>query len=150
MTSLDLDGDISIENGNSILIATTDQAILVPYTGPEFQSYSDKNAPCNYWCRLPLSDRFFFCELSKYLRNPSFIISLWFPLTKEFTGMSKVSWICFLKIPENSPPASTIIIFGRPNGTKNLPKSHHTTWYDVISLNTLADSRPNPVIKKAC
>ena len=43
--SLDLAGYISIVNGNSLTIATTDQAISVPSTGPSFQAYSEKNKP---------------------------------------------------------------------------------------------------------
>ena len=49
VTSLDLDDDRPIGDGNSLLIATTDRKMSVPSTGPEFQAYHTKNNPCNYW-----------------------------------------------------------------------------------------------------
>ena len=48
VTSLDLDGDSSTGNRNYVPIATTDQAMSVPYTGTAFQTYSEKNTPCNH------------------------------------------------------------------------------------------------------
>ena len=46
---LDLAGDRSIGNGNSLPISTTYLATSIPYTGPEFQSYSANNTPFNHW-----------------------------------------------------------------------------------------------------
>ena len=47
--SLDLDLDRSIGNSNYLPIATTDQAMLAPSTGPALQAYSAKNNPSNNW-----------------------------------------------------------------------------------------------------
>ena len=126
--SLDLFGDISIGNGNYLLIDTTYRAMAVPYTGPVFQAYITKKTPCNHWWRLTLSAEFIFCNLFKYLQNPSFIIVLWFTLATECTGIIKFSWKFLLKIPSKIPSASTTIIFGSPNGTKKFSKSHCVAW----------------------
>ena len=62
---LNLAGDSSIGNGNSLPIATTDKSISVLSTGPAFQAYSAKNTPWKHWLRLPLSTYFIFCTLFK-------------------------------------------------------------------------------------
>ena len=90
--SLDLSGDRSIRNGKSLTIATTDQAISVPSTGPAYQYYNAKNTPCNYWWRLNLYTEFIFCTLFKYILKNSFITYLWWPLATSCNGISKVSW----------------------------------------------------------
>ena len=118
-------GDRSIGNSNSMLIATTDWSMPVPYTRPAFQSYSAKNTPCNHWWRLPLSAEFIFCTLFKCLWKPSFIISFWLYLEPKCTGISKIYWEVFLNIPEKLPSSSTTIIFGSPNITKHFPEAHH-------------------------
>ena len=97
VTPLDLSGDRSIGNENYLTIATTNQEISVPPTGPEFQAYRAKNAPCNHWWRLPLYAEFILCTLSNYQQNSSFLIVLWYPLATTCTGISKVSWNVFLK-----------------------------------------------------
>ena len=68
--SLDLYDDRSVENGNSLLIATTDKVMSVTYTGPEFQAYITNNTDCNHWWRMTLSTEFIFCKLFKYQHNP--------------------------------------------------------------------------------
>ena len=62
---LNLAGDSSIGNGNSLPIATTDKAMSVVSTGPAFPAYSAKDTPWNHWLRLPLSTDFIFCTLFK-------------------------------------------------------------------------------------
>ena len=47
--SLELAGDRSIVNGNSLLVDTTDKAVSVPSTGPLFHEFNSNNTPCNYW-----------------------------------------------------------------------------------------------------
>ena len=100
LPSLNLAGDRSIGNGNSLPIATTDCAMPVPSTGTELQAYSENIMPYNYWWRLPFSADFIFCTLFKHLWNPSFIIASWLPLETACTGIIRVSWKFFLNIPE--------------------------------------------------
>ena len=108
--SLDLYGNSSIENGNSLPIATTDWEILVPSTGPVFQAYNAKHSPWNHCWSLPLSSEFIFWALFKYLWDPSFLTDFWFLLANAFTGASRVSWKFFLDIPKKSASASKTII----------------------------------------
>ena len=61
--------------------------------------------------------------------------------------MGNVSWNFFLNTPETNPFASTKIIFGIPNGTKNFLKSHRDTYYDVIYFIPLDDHNPNPTMQ---
>ena len=44
------------------------------------------------------------------------------------------------------PSASTTLIFEIPIGTKNFPKPHHVTWYDVVGFSLLDVPILNPVI----
>ena len=44
---LELAGDRSIKNGNSLPMATTDQVMLVLSDSRAFQTYSANNTPCN-------------------------------------------------------------------------------------------------------
>ena len=122
--SLDLADDRSIGYGNSLPIDTTYREMSVPSTGPAFQAYSANNTPYNHWWRLTLYIEFIFCTLSKYIQNPSFIITLRFPLATACTGISNVSWKVSLKIPGKIPSTSTTIVFGSPNETRKFPKYH--------------------------
>ena len=145
--SLDLDGDRSIGNGNSLPMATTDKVMSVPSTGTEFQTDSANNTHFNHWWRLPLSADFIFCTLFKYLVNPSFIIALWSKIANACTGISKVSWKFLLDIIAKIPSESTTIIFGIPNGTKKFQKYHCVAWTDVISFRPMSAPRQNSVIQ---
>ena len=98
----DLYYDRSIVNDNSLPIATTDWAISVLCNGPALQAHIAKNTPCKHWWSLPFSTEFVLCNLFKYLWNPSFMISLWFPLATACTEISKFYWKLFLNIPEKN------------------------------------------------
>ena len=100
--SLELSGESSILNGNSLPMATTDKAISVPSTCTTFKFYSAKNTPWNHWWRLILSTEFILCTFFKYWGNPSFLISLWLPLATAYTR-------------SKHPSAFMTIIFGRLN-----------------------------------
>ena len=60
MTSIDLDGDRSIENDKYMLISNTDQKISVPSTGHELYAYNTNNNPYNHWISLTLSEKFIY------------------------------------------------------------------------------------------
>ena len=92
VTSLDLSGDSSIGNENSLFMATTDKLMSVPSTGPAFQAYNSNHTPWNHWWSLPLSVEFIFCTLFKYLWKLSFIIALCFPLSTSCTRIIKLPW----------------------------------------------------------
>ena len=109
VSSLDLTGDRSIGNWNSVMISTTYWSILVPSTGPAFQTYSANNMHCDHWWSLPFSADFILHTLFKNLWNPSFLIALWLFLATACIVIRKVSWKFFLDIPEKvqlHPPQS--------------------------------------------
>ena len=133
--------------GRSLLIATTNQAMSVPSTGPAFQAYGAKNNPYNHWWRRTFSNKFILWILFKYQQKPSFIIALGFALATTYNRMIQVYWKVFFNTPEKNSSASTTIIFGNPNGTKKSPKFHSATWSGVICFSPLVDPIPNPFIQ---
>ena len=97
--SLDLAGDRSILNGKSLPISTSDQAKSVLYTGPAFQAYHTQKHSLQPLVKASLVLWIFLSTLFIYRLNPVFVIALWFTLATACTGLSKVSWKCFLHIP---------------------------------------------------
>ena len=92
-----------------------------------------------------MSIDFNLCAFFKYIWNPSFLIAFSFPLATACTGITKVSWKVFLKIPEKFylHPQNH---FWNPKWNKEVSKipSCVLVWWNL--LQSSGCSYPNPFI----